>query len=490
MARAIPTIKPRLAALPLLVLLAGCASYPARMAAVKQDFVLGNYESAISDISDSDCEGGNEQVLALLERAILKQAMADFEGSNRDFEAAYSVMADYENRPSVSLRDVSSEAGAALVNETTLPYKGTGYEKFLLHIYKTLNYLMLGDYEGAGVEIRRLDRRREIELESNRRARKAADDAAREENISRKDLDGTENQLLQAYGPARARAATVSNLYLSALGSYLSGLNYDLEGSWSEAVIDYRRVLEQVPSARYARIDAVLSGADDLSAPGSEVDLRRSGDLFLVFQCGLAPVKDQVAIAIPVSGGLISLAFPFYRMFPTRLAGAAVSIDGRDVGTTEILSDIEAKQIRELIDQIPVLVIRQAVRAAVKATMLHVARKEGGAWGGFAATLYNVFSEQADLRSWLLLPQNIQVLRAYPPEGKRKVQIDLLDGGGAVLDTVVLDLEFRNDQTVLLNLRAVGYTPLLPDRLTVTHQWRALPRVPLSSRPRPSLGVK
>lgn len=490
MARTLRTIRFFLIPLPLLPLLAACASYPARMAAVKQDFALGNYESAISDISDSDCEGGNEQILALLERATIKQSMGDFEGSNRDFEAAYTVMVEYENRPSVSLRDISSEAGAALVNETTLPYKGTGYEKFLIHIYKALNYLMLGDYEGAGVEIRRLDRRREIELETNRQARKAADEAAREEKLNRQDLDGISGQLLNAYGPARARADTVSNLYLSAFGSYLSGLNYDLEGSWSEAVIDYRRVLEQVPSARYARIDAVLSGAGDVAAPGAEVDLRESGDLFLVFQCGLAPVKDQIYIPLKIGDGLISLAFPFYRTVPTRLERAAVYIDGRDVGATEILSDIEAKQIRELIDQIPVLVVRQAVRAAVKATMLHVAKKEGGAWGGFAASLYNVFSEQADLRSWLLLPKNIQVLRAYPPEGQRKVRIDILDGGGTVLDTFNLDLEFRNDQTILLNLRAVGYTPLNPGGLIVTNQWRALPRVPLSSRPRPSLGVE
>ncbi len=481
-------IKLSLPASSLLFLLAGCASYPERMARVKQDFVLGDYESALSDISDSDCEGGRDQILALLERAILKQSLGDFEGSNRDFEAAYAVMEDYESRPAVSLRDLGSEAGAALVNETTLPYKGTGYEKFLVHIYKALNYLMLGDYEGAGVEIRRLDRRREIELETNRKAREAAEEAARAEEIPREDLSGIEGQLLAAYGPARDRAASVSNLYLSAFGSYLSGLHYDLEGSWSEALIDYRRVLDQVPAFSSARIDAVLSGADDISAPGDEVNLEESGDFFLIFQCGLSPVKDQIYIPIPVGDGLLSVAFPFYRPVPTRLARAAVSIDGKDFGATEILSDIEAKQIRELIDKIPVLIVRQAIRAAVKATILHASKEAAGGWGELAASLYNVFSEQADLRSWLLLPQNIQVLRVYPPEGVRTVRIDLLDESGTVLDNVSLELEFRNDQTVLFNLRAVGYTSLLPDGLTVTQQWRALPRVPLSSRPRTRLG--
>ncbi len=471
-------------------LLAGCASYPQRMAKVREDFAHGKYESALSAIPVRDCQEGRNQALALLERAILRQALGDFDGSNRDFETAYALMVEYEERADISLRDLGSEAGAALVNETTLPYKGTGYEKFLIHIYKALNFLMLGDYEGAGVEIRRLDRRRDIELETSRRARAAAEEAARERELDSRQVSDVENRLLQAFGDGRGRAATVSNLYLSAFGSYLSALHYDLEGSWSEALIDYRRVLEQVPSSRYARIDAVLTGADDVAASGTNLDLEGRGDLFFVFQSGLAPVKREISLPIPVGDGLIAVAFPYYQPVPTRLTRARVSIDGEESGTTELYSDIEAKQIRELIDNIPVLIVRQAVRAAVKATLLHASGEAAGGWGTLAASFYNIFSEQADLRSWLLLPRNIQVLRAYPPEGARRVRIEILDDGGAILDSVDLELEFRNDQTVLLNLRAIGYTPLNPNGLSVIKQWRALPRIPLSRRPRPRIGAE
>jgi len=474
----------------LLGLLAGCASYPQRMARVKEDFAQGKYESALSALPGRDCEGGRNQVLCLLERAVLRQALGDFEGSNRDFEVAYALMVEYEQRADISLRDLGSEAGAALLNETALPYRGTGYEKFLVHIYKALNFLMLGDYEGAGVEIRRLDRRRDIELETSRRARAAAEEAARERELDRGQVSGVENRLLTAYGAGRERAATVSNLYLSAFGSYLSALHYDLEGSWSEALIDYRRVLEQVPSSRYARIDAVLTGAEGVSAPGLELDLEGKGDLFFVFQSGLAPVKREISLPIPVGDGLIAVAFPYYQMVPTRLDRARVLIDGEEVGATEILCDIEAKQIRELIDNIPVLIVRQAIRAAVKATLLHASGEAAGDWGALMASFYNILSEQADLRSWLLLPRNIQILRVYPPEGAREVRIEILDEEGRVLDGTDLELEFRNDQTVLLNLRAVGYTPHHPRGLSVIKQWRALPRIPLSRRPRPRMGAE
>ncbi|MDP8214162.1 MAG: hypothetical protein RAO92_03395 [Candidatus Euphemobacter frigidus] len=482
------TIKFILLVSPLILLLAGCASYPHRMARIKHDFVRGDYEKALAAIDPDDCEGGGDQLLFLLERATIKQNMGDFEGSNRDFETAYDVIRDYENRPGVSIRDMSSEIGAALVNETTLAYKGYGFEKMLVHIFKALNYLMLGDLEGAGVEIRRLDERRKIELKEHERAIGDARMAAHEQQIEKSQLSDITGKLLQAYGPAQALAESVTNLYLSAFGSYLSALHYDLEGSYSEALIDCRRVIAQVPSFESARTDAVSLGADDIRASSINLDLTDSGDLILFFQCGLSPVKKEIFIPIPTGRGLMAVAFPVYQAVPTKLEWAVVYIDGREAGRTRMLSNIEAKQIRNLIDQIPVLIVRQIVRAVVKGVALRAASKEGGGWGELAMSLYNVLSEHADLRSWLLLPRNIQALRLYPPEGKHNVRIALIGRGGSPLGDVSMDLKFRNDQTHLVNLRGIGYTPLLPDGLTITEQWRAIPRVPLRDRPRTILG--
>ncbi len=467
-----------------IITLSGCSSYPERMAVMKQDFVLGNYEKALSEIDDDDCEGGGEQLLCLLERATIKQNMGDFEGSNRDFETAYDLIRDYENRPTVSIRDMSAEVGAALYNETTLSYKGYGYEKFLIHIYMALNYLMLGDLEGAGVEIRRLDERRKIEIEEHERALRDAAEAAHEQNLQEDQLSDVSSQIIKAYGPAYDLAESVSNLYLSAFGSYLSALHYDLDGDYSEALIDCRRIIAQVPNFESARIDAVSYGADDIRLPAVELDLNQRGDLLLFFQCGLSPVKKEIFIPIPTGDGWLAVAFPIYQTVPTDLKQAIVYLDGEEAGTTGMLSNIEAKQIRNLVDQIPVMIIRQAVRVIVKGVVLHQVSKEAGGWGELIMSIYNTVSEQADLRSWLLLPQNIQALRLYPPIGKHTVKIDLLGDSGVTLGGVSLDLEFKNNQTTLINLRAIGYTPSLPNTLTITNQVRTIPRPPLTNRPK------
>jgi len=149
-----------------------------------------------------------------------------------------------------------------------------------------------------------------------------------------------------------------------------------------------------------------------------------------------------------------------------------------------MLSNIEAKQIRNLVDQIPVMIVRQAVRVIIKGVVLHQVSKEAGGWGELIMSIYNTVSEQADLRSWLLLPQNIQALRLYPSSGKHTIRIDLVGDSGMTLGEVSLDLEFNNNQTTLINLRAIGYTPSLPSSLTITNQVRTIPRPSLTARPR------
>jgi len=121
---------------------------------------------------------------------------------------------------------------------------------------------------------------------------------------------------------------------------------------------------------------------------------------------------------------------------------------------------------------------------AVKAVILQQAGKQGGILGSIAASIYNIASEQADLRSWLTLPKNIQALRIYPPEGKHRLQLALTGAGGEVVwRSEEREVEFRDDRTLLINLRGIGGGPPATGPITVSEQSRELPRKPLSYRP-------
>ncbi len=464
----------------------GCASYTSRMAQTRLDYVNGNYDGSLASIDPSDCESGVDRLIFLLERANIKQTMGDYEGSNADFEEAYRVIRRYEDRADLSVRDTLSEGGSLLTNETVLPYKGSGFEKLLLHGFKAINFLMLGNLEGARVEIRRLDDRLKQERQEYERMIRLAEEKAEEENLNREEISAAEEKLRNAFGGAISQVSNTTDSYLSAFGSFLSGLVYDIEGDFSEARIDSVRVAGLSPGFTYALRDAYFFGEEMAPPPSaSGLDLRDCGDLVLFYQCGLTPIKKEVYLPIPTSRGYIATAFAVYRTIPTKLSRAVVLIDGVEAARTEILTDVEAQAIRTLVDEIPYTIIRAILRMVVKATLLNAAGQEGGEWGELAASIYNLASEQADLRSWLTLPKNIQALRIYPPEGTHRVRIALTGRGEEILwRSEEQEIEFRNNRMVLLNLRAIGYTPLLPNAVNVTEQISTISRVSLADRPR------
>jgi hypothetical protein len=213
------------------------------------------------------------------------------------------------------------------------------------------------------------------------------------------------------------------------------------------------------------------------------LDLRKTGDLVVFFHAGLAPEKRQVSIAIPVGDAWIAIAFPVYATVPTAVDHADIFIDGAVAGSTRLIGDVEAQAVKSLIEQAPAMVIRQMIRAVIKGVAAHAADQENG-WAGFLVNMYNILSEQADLRSWLTLPRQLQAFRYYPPTGKHTVRIAVVDAGGRVLGEVSHEVDFTNDRTVLANVRGIGFTPVFPNGLNVTAQWQTLPRAPLSGRPR------
>ena len=177
------------------------------------------------------------------------------------------------------------------------------------------------------------------------------------------------------------------------------------------------------------------------------------------------------------------MAFPVYAAIPTAVDHADVFIDGAAAGSTRLVSDVEAQAVKSLVEAAPALVVRQMIRAVIKGVAAHAAEQENG-WAGFLVNMYNILSEQADLRSWLTLPRHLEAFRYYPPAGKHTVRIAVVDAGGRALGEVSQEADFANDRTVLANVRGIGFTPVFPGGLNITAQWRTLQRAPLSGRPR------
>ena len=127
--------------------------------------------------SDTSDDG---QLWYWLSLARLQQANGDFKTSIQSFEKAYAILDEYENRAKVSLRNIGSFIGSALLSKGAETYYGKGYERTLMHTLNALNYTMLADFEAAAVEMRRMEQRQEFWLkETEDKIKSAAEDKAK-----------------------------------------------------------------------------------------------------------------------------------------------------------------------------------------------------------------------------------------------------------------------------------------------------------------------
>ncbi|MEK7206326.1 MAG: hypothetical protein AAB134_00385, partial [Pseudomonadota bacterium] len=173
--------------------LVGCASYSSSFAVIESDMAAQRFDAALRTL-EQQYQPGRNQVVHLLNKAMLERMKGDYAASNTSFEAAKTRMAELYG---VSIRE---QALSFMVNDATRSYSGEIYEQVLLHLYMALNYLQLGDLINARVEALQVDERlREI-------TQKAPENRYTEDALAR----------------------------------YLTGMIYEERGEYSDAMISYR----------------------------------------------------------------------------------------------------------------------------------------------------------------------------------------------------------------------------------------------------------
>jgi hypothetical protein len=108
------------------------------------------------------------------------------------------------------------------------------------------------------------------------------------------------------------------------------------------------------------------------------------------------------------------------------------------------------------------MVARAVARASAKYAVTKAVKDKKGKTAGKVANLGASLLERADVRSWHLLPQEVQLFRATLPAGTRTLRLEVSDRDGP--HTVEIGP---------VNVR-VGAVTIVPHRL-----WRDRPTVPM-----------
>jgi uncharacterized protein len=404
----------------------------------------------------SECKS-NDMILYNMERGRIAQITGQPNSSMLDFSASMDSIKANEQKATISVSGIGAQLAAVATNDNAIPYEGEGYERVMLHHFQAMNYLAKKDLEGAGVEIRLANSEQEESMKRHQKELDKAEDDAKEKAIDSSKNNAIHNQFAQL----DEVAGKVKNSFQNAYTFYLSGFVYELSGQSNDAYIDYKKALEIFPTNTVLQKDVVrlarkldmaqeLSGLNLDSVKKPAAILNTEGELLVLFEDGFAPQKQEVKIPLPVPKvGLIAIAFPIYKTKWIDAKPLLITQGNVSLGCTETICNINALAVKSLKERIPALAIRQTVRAVAKGAAAKVASDKLGLLGTMGTTLWNMASENADLRSWVTLPGNAQIMRVNLSAGTHKltvrqegslatadVDVDIKKGGKTILHVV------------------------------------------------------
>jgi len=451
----------------LLVILAalpGCRTYYQRQQEFQSHFQSGNIEQAAQVLeSDSRAENRRTRLLHLMNQGVVQHMLGNYTASNDFFERAYILGEDFR-------RNYGDEALALLINPNVTEYRGEPFELLMIHYYKAMNFIQLGDLDAAMVECRRLN----IALN-------ALSDRYNNENRYRRD----------------------------AFIHTLMGILYDATGDYNNAFIAYRNAVG-IYQDDYSRLfnvgvpeqlkkdllrTAHLTGfQDEVRRFEKMFDMtyahdpsREQGDLVFFWQNGLGPVKaeqsilftlvrgsggamhfenEEMGLSFPVpaseareSGGklgdlrVVRVAFPKYVERPPVYAGARLGADGGAVDL-HLAQDLNAVAFQALQDRMLREMGSALLRLAVRQAAEQRIRKEDENLGAIFGILGAV-AEQADTRNWQTLPHSIFYTRKSLPAGEHRLSLELLLPNGNTAKTLHLDAQIREGRTTFMNFHTL-----------------------------------
>lgn len=401
-----------------LACLNGCVS--ARMSdhVSSRLFRAGRYDEAADSLREGlkkQGENGRDQLLYLLDLGLSLHAAGKYDESNKVFLDADKIaeIKDYTS--------LATEGGTLLVGDNLKDYKGEDFEKVMINTYLAMNYALMGDPENALVEARRVNRKLYLMVTEGQR-----------------------------------------KYQQNAFARYLSAIIYEGERNYNDAYVDYKKTWELEPQTPGLgrdlwRMAWLLGMPDEMERWDQEYSLTQEDHAQAKL---LAPKTGKSEIVILYENGIspIKRENPHWRVLPkfyprfNPVLFAKVEVNGEIKGNTARLHDIEATAIENLDEKYGGLIAKKVAGVVTKEVVAdQVEKRTGSPLIGFLTRVAFYASDQADLRSWNLLPKDLQLARIIVDPGTYRVRL-LPEGAGP---TPEKSIQVAAGKKVFVNFRYV-----------------------------------
>ncbi len=418
------------ALLAVFILCTGCSGYMTASQAFRRSMSSGDPNGALARVNEAlkvtDELALPEEIeadtpLLLLERGTILQSLGRYEASTKSFQFADKSL-DVLDLTSDKLGSISKY----MFSDDGTVYKSPPYEKLLINTVNMLNYLALGDASGAQVEARRF-------------------------TVNRKYLEDREDE--------EARS-------MMAMGSYLSGVAFEMGGEPDEAMQHYADAYQAggVPHMKDALMRlAAYSGAADarldeaLAGEAPTVD-QKEAEVIIVVQAGMAPYRfpermpigpalviasnnrrdhrltpkqRQKAGRFAAKGSLKWVNYPSLRRNKGPKPTVQVRLD-KDLISSGVALDVDNAAHHEFERIKGTLIAASITRLITRAVAGSIgesvgARATGSREVGFLLSLLlegaMTAADTPDTRSWVTLPAQFHIARARVPAGAHTVEV-------------------------------------------------------------------
>ncbi|MFC2048862.1 hypothetical protein ACFLR5_01420 [Elusimicrobiota bacterium] len=417
-----------------LVFISGCVKvYNNCLQPIKSDVRKGRFDSAISRIEKTQLsKSWKDRLLYNIEAGLLYHLAGRHRKSNLFFEEAEWISDE------MYTKSLSAAAASMVTSDNIIPYYGQEYEYLLINYYKLLNYLLLGEYEDALVECRRLNHKLP--------------------------LFDTELPVLH----------------------YITAILYELDKQTSSAFIEYKKAYRSyqeydipVPESLLNDIAYFCKKTDfprKAEFPASVINRKtsnRSAELIAIIESGFVPYinEERIETAIPqeyhkkypeelVDTYYVNVALPVLHESLNKTDTAILKLNNNsvDLHTAENISKVFKKEFEKKKGQVAAKSIARAVTKYL--TYKSVKGKSGKddenilrKLLGFTVNVFNVATEKADTRAWLLLPACIYFNRIPVDPGIIDTELILTGVDGKTTGIYKDEIEIKPDEVRFLVLR-------------------------------------
>lgn len=428
------------------------------------------FEGTIQKIEKKkdDIYGKNSEFLYHFDKGMLYHYTGNNKESIKSFEKAEQVYED------LYTKSVTNEAAAIVTNDNIRPYRARPFEVLLMYQYQILNYLAIGDLDGALVEVRRAQ-------------------------IASEALYQKDNEKVNDNGWLR----------------YLSAIVYEMAGEDDDAAIAYLKAAKafeegniSMPKEVWEFINESLTKmdrADDLknfkSAPLSQTpkatDAREKGqEIIVIGYAGHSPILGEMYLSgtyvsgtamnltykdgktgkvgsftvfvPPVAGAgsntfHVGFALPEKMELPQRTSLFSVNLDGKMRISPEKVANIDAELEQNMKDENTTTMVRTATRVILRTIAAQKAKSSTNTGNGILDLVKNIAVdvgqsqlEQADLRVGLFMPNSIYVTRIPVTEGTHQLNVSALGAHGQIVGDYRLDnIKVKKGQKKIVVIPAI-----------------------------------